>query len=149
LRPTRRSCRPPLPTRLRFKEVPVHQLPRSEATIATVPSVAAGHDQHFVAAVLERWRGATSHRDVPNDPSISDRPAARIMTPVEVKMNPPLRGEADRQALVEALELAEWGAGPAAGQRLCPVCVRGGERDGHEPGCKLSAALAAAKGETV
>ena len=45
-----------------------HQLPRSEATIATVPSVAAGHDMHFVSAVLERWRGATSHRDVPNDP---------------------------------------------------------------------------------
>ena len=32
-----------LPTRLRFKEVPVHQLPRSEATIASVPSVSAGH----------------------------------------------------------------------------------------------------------
>ena len=58
-----------LPTRLRFKEVPVHQLPRSEATIATAPSVATGHDTHFVSAVLERWRGATSHRDVPNDPA--------------------------------------------------------------------------------
>ena len=57
-----------LPTRLRFKEVPVHQLPRSEATISTAPSVATGHDTHFVGAVLERWRGATSHRDVPNDP---------------------------------------------------------------------------------
>ena len=49
-----------LPTRLRFKEVPVHQLPRSEATIASVPSVTAGHDMHFVSAVLDRWRGATS-----------------------------------------------------------------------------------------
>ena len=38
-----------LPTRLRFKEVPVHQLPRSEATIATAPSVTAGHDMHFVS----------------------------------------------------------------------------------------------------
>ena len=66
-----------LPTRLRFKEVPIHQLPRSEATISTVPSVAAGHDMHFVGAVLERWRGATSHRDVPNDPAINERPAAR------------------------------------------------------------------------
>ena len=64
-----------LPTRLRFKEVPAHQLPRSEATISTVPSVAAGHDMHFVSAVLERWRGATSHRDVPNDPGINERPA--------------------------------------------------------------------------
>ncbi|MGJ4902568.1 ATP-binding protein [Bradyrhizobium sp. HKCCYLS2058] len=52
-----------LPTRLRFKEVPLHQLPRSEATIATVRSVNAGHDMHFVSAVLERWRGATSSRD--------------------------------------------------------------------------------------
>src|SRR6476660_2960402 len=66
-----------LPTRLRFKEVPVHQLPRSEATIASAPSVTAGHDMHFVSAVLDRWRGATSHRDVPNDPSVNERPAAR------------------------------------------------------------------------
>ncbi len=29
------------------------------AAIATVPSVAAGHDMNFVAAMLERWRGAT------------------------------------------------------------------------------------------
>jgi DNA helicase HerA-like ATPase len=52
-----------LPTRLRFKEVPLHQLPRSEATISTVPSASAGHDMHFVSAVLDRWRGATSSRD--------------------------------------------------------------------------------------
>ena len=65
-----------LPTRLRFKEVPAHQLPRSEATISTVPSATAGHDMHFVGAVLERWRGATSNRDVPNDPGINERPAA-------------------------------------------------------------------------
>lgn len=55
-----------LPTRLRFKEVPPHQMPRSEATIATVRSVNAGHDMHFVSAVLERWRGATSSRDASN-----------------------------------------------------------------------------------
>ena len=70
-----------LPTRLRFKELPSHQLPRSEATISTVPSVTAGHDMHFVGAVLERWRGATSHRDVPNDPNINERPAARSRAP--------------------------------------------------------------------
>ena len=66
-----------LPTRLRFKEVPVHQLPRSEATIASVPSVAAGHDMHFVSAVLERWRGATSQsRRAQRSRPIGDRPAA-------------------------------------------------------------------------
>jgi len=59
-----------LPTRLRFKEVPPHQLPRAETTIAAAPSVAAGHDTHFVSAVLERWRGATSSRD--NRDTLSD-----------------------------------------------------------------------------
>jgi DNA helicase HerA-like ATPase len=59
-----------LPTRLRFKEVPPHQMPRSEATISTV-SATAGHDMQFVTAVLDRWRGATSSRD--NDSNNSDR----------------------------------------------------------------------------
>jgi DNA helicase HerA-like ATPase len=71
-----------LPTRLRFKEVPPHQLPRSEATIATVPSVTAGHDMHFVSAVVERWRGATSQRDVPNDPGLNDRPPMAAPRPL-------------------------------------------------------------------
>jgi DNA helicase HerA-like ATPase len=92
-----------LPTRLRFKEVPVHQLPRSEATIASVPSVTAGHDMHFVAAVLERWRGATSNRDVPSDPAASgDRSAARVMTPVEAPMLQPSMGlDPDRFSLLK------------------------------------------------
>lgn len=66
-----------LPTRLRFKEVPAHQLPRSEATIATSPVTGGTHDLHFVTSVLERWRGATTHRDIPNDPGFSERPLAR------------------------------------------------------------------------
>ena len=92
-----------LPTRLRFKEVPVHQLPRSEATIASVPSVTAGHDMHFVSAVLERWRGATSNRDTPNDPSVGgERPAARVMTPVEAPMLQPSMGlDPDRFSLLK------------------------------------------------
>jgi DNA helicase HerA-like ATPase len=90
-----------LPTRLRFKEVPVHQLPRSEATISTVPSAAAGHDMHFVSAVLERWRGATSHRDVPNDPTINERPAARTVS-VEAPMLQPSMGlDPDRFSLLK------------------------------------------------
>ena len=66
-----------LPTRLRFKEVPPHQLPRSEATIATSPVTGGTHDLHFVSSVLERWRGATTHRDIPNDPGFAERPLAR------------------------------------------------------------------------
>ncbi|MBV9565108.1 MAG: ATPase, partial [Bradyrhizobium sp.] len=83
-----------LPTRLRFKEVPPHQLPRSEATIASVPSVTAGHDMHFVSAVVERWRGATSQRDVVSDPGINDRPvtAPRALSVLEAPMLQPSQG---------------------------------------------------------
>lgn len=60
-----------LPTRLRFKEVPPHQLPRAETKISAAPSVSSGQDTHFVSAVLERWRGATSSRDSQGDSSFS------------------------------------------------------------------------------
>jgi hypothetical protein len=87
-----------LPTRLRFKEVPAHQLPRSEATIATAPSVTAGHDTHFVSAVLERWRGATSSRDVPNEPGFNDRSPRAIEAPM---LQPSLGLDPDRFSLLK------------------------------------------------
>ena len=91
-----------LPTRLRFKDVPPHQLPRSEATIATTPSVTAGHDLHFVAAVLERWRGATSSRDAPNDPGFNDRPVPRTLSSVEAPLLQPSQGlDPDRFSLLK------------------------------------------------
>jgi hypothetical protein len=90
-----------LPTRLRFKEVPPHQLPRGEATISSVPSVTSGHDMHFVGAVLERWRGATSQRDVPNDPVFS-APPARTMPSLEAPMLQPSMGlDPDRFSLLK------------------------------------------------
>ncbi|AWM00665.2 ATP-binding protein [Bradyrhizobium amphicarpaeae] len=90
-----------LPTRLRFKEVPPHQLPRGEATISSVPSVTSGHDMHFVSAVLERWRGATSQRDVPNDPVFS-APPAKTLSNVEAPMLQPSLGlDPDRFSLLK------------------------------------------------
>jgi DNA helicase HerA-like ATPase len=91
-----------LPTRLRFKEVPVHQLPRSEASISTVPSATSGHDMHFVGAVLERWRGATSNRDAAaNDPSLGERSPVRSPT-VEAPMLQPSMGlDPDRFSLLK------------------------------------------------
>lgn len=90
-----------LPTRLRFKEVPPHQLPRGEATISSVPSVTSGHDMHFVGAVLERWRGATSQRDVPNDP-VFQAPPAKALTPAETPMLQPSMGlDPDRFSLLK------------------------------------------------
>ena len=62
-----------LPTRLRFKEVPAHQLPRTEAMATTTPTAHTGHDINFVSSVLERWRGAAAHREEPNDPTFNDQ----------------------------------------------------------------------------
>ncbi len=67
-----------LPTRLRFKELSQAQLPRSEATIATVSTSSAGHDLAFVGSVLSRWRGATTHREAhANDPLLYEKGAPR------------------------------------------------------------------------
>ncbi|MCD0419540.1 DUF87 domain-containing protein [Rubrivivax sp. JA1024] len=88
-----------LPTRLRFKEVPAQQLPRSDAAISTMPSAAAGNDMHFVGAVLERWRGATSHRDVPNDPVTTERPLARTLD--APMLQPSLGLDPDRFSLLK------------------------------------------------
>ena len=92
-----------LPTRLRFKEVPPHQLPRSEATIATVRSVNAGHDMHFVAAVLERWRGATSSRDAAGDGgTISSGDRGGLATALDAPMLQPSMGlDPDRFSLLK------------------------------------------------
>ncbi len=92
-----------LPTRLRFKEVPVHQLPRGEAAISTVPSATSGHDMHFVSAVLERWRGATSNRDAtPNDPTFNDRTISRTVSPAEAPLLQPSLGlDPDRFSLLK------------------------------------------------
>jgi uncharacterized protein len=76
-------------------------LPRSEATISTAPSVTAGHDMHFVGAVLERWRGATSHRDVPNDPGFNERPAARTVAMEAPMLQPSLGLDPDRFSLLK------------------------------------------------
>jgi hypothetical protein len=59
---------------------------------------------HFVSAVLERWRGATSQRDVPNDPGINDRPAPRSIEPrtLEAPMLQPSMGlDPDRFSLLK------------------------------------------------
>ena len=54
--------------------IPSFQLPRSEATLATVAS-SDGHDQKFIESILERWRGATTSRDqTPNNPIMQERP---------------------------------------------------------------------------
>jgi hypothetical protein len=84
-----------LPTRLRFKRVPDHQIPRSDAALTTTAS--DGHDLHFVEAVLERWRGATSNRDAVND--VGNSPVTRsVEAPV---LQPTMGLDPDRFSLLK------------------------------------------------
>jgi uncharacterized protein len=46
-----------LPTRLHFAELPAHMIPKSEA-IGRKMNAETGADRDFLAAVVERWRGA-------------------------------------------------------------------------------------------
>jgi hypothetical protein len=53
----------PLPTRLRFRELPEHLVPKSEAVGHNRMEVAKPSDNDFIATVVQRWRGATSASD--------------------------------------------------------------------------------------
>jgi hypothetical protein len=77
--------------KVRFREVPFISCRAAKPPSQPSPSVTAGHDMHFVSAVLERWRGATSHRDGPNDPTVSERPVARAI-PLDAPMLQPSLG---------------------------------------------------------
>jgi DNA helicase HerA-like ATPase len=98
-----------LPTRLRFKEVPQHHLPRSEATIATTIASGGGRDINFVTSVLDRWRGSTTHRDAPNDPHVTDRfaehvgdrPLQRLVDSPMLQPTSPLGLESERYSLLK------------------------------------------------
>jgi DNA helicase HerA-like ATPase len=80
----------PLPTRLRFTQLPEHLMPRSEALARTSGIDARERDLNFIAAVVERWRGATrSHRKAGEEPArdlkdwkITPSLAAASMQPV-------------------------------------------------------------------
>jgi DNA helicase HerA-like ATPase len=65
-----------LPARMRFKQLPEHQLPRSEAVVnARIGD--RGGSADFIDQVIERWRGATmSHRTVSADEAVIERVAA-------------------------------------------------------------------------
>jgi DNA helicase HerA-like ATPase len=52
----------PLPTRLTFTELPQRLLPKSETFADDSALQASGQDLNFIAAVVDRWRGATMNR---------------------------------------------------------------------------------------
>jgi len=51
-----------VPTRLTFTELPAESIPRSEALGGDSNLNADGQDLNFIAAVVERWRGATTNQ---------------------------------------------------------------------------------------
>jgi uncharacterized protein len=61
----------PVPTRLRFKELPPELIPRSDAVGLSPMESDRGMDTDFLAAVVERWRGAmTNSRGKSEDSSL-------------------------------------------------------------------------------
>jgi len=62
-----------LPTRLKFKELPRHMLPKSEATISARVENGTGDTDGFINTVVERWRGATmSHQQKTEEVKVDD-----------------------------------------------------------------------------
>ncbi|MCL2714468.1 MAG: DUF87 domain-containing protein [Alphaproteobacteria bacterium] len=89
-----------LPTRLRFNEVPPHQLPRREATIRS-GSFIEGHDMQFIEAVLDRWRGAT-RRDMSSGDSRLGERSPSLAASIEPPMLQPSAGfDPDRFSLLK------------------------------------------------
>lgn len=88
-----------LPTRLRFKELPPIQLPRSEVNILSQPG-SGMHDLNFVGTVLSRWRSATTHKDA----QVSEPPSAERAKPRTVEsplLQPSLGLDPDRFSLLK------------------------------------------------
>jgi hypothetical protein len=69
-----------IPTRLRFKQLPKHALPRSEAISSADTDFGRSVDPDFIDFVVERWRSATlSTRVRPeNAPEAAAAPAQAV-----------------------------------------------------------------------
>jgi len=95
----------PLPTRLTFAELPRQLLPRSEAFTGHPANQMGGQDLNFIAAVVERWRGATMRRRVAADEAAREvKPtvgAEAVPPPPPVPPAPPLAPEPGRFSLLK------------------------------------------------
>jgi len=57
-----------LPTRLKFRQLPDHLVPRSEAMANARMETGRDGNPDFIDSVIERWRGATmSHKQRPDE----------------------------------------------------------------------------------
>ena len=94
-----------LPTRLKFKEVPQHLLPKSEAVSHGRIDPERDADPEFLDSVIERWRGATmSHKQKFEDGFVEmemRQDAAPLQPAPATPRSRPVQApeEADRRAL--------------------------------------------------
>jgi hypothetical protein len=78
----------PLPIRLTFAELPQHLVPRREAFAEqSVPQTRA-HDIDFVAAVVERWRGATLSQRAGAEDATARDPTPGVVGPDVAPLQP-------------------------------------------------------------
>jgi hypothetical protein len=59
-----------LPTRLRFKRLEPHQIPKSEAVGRAELDPVRGVDKDFITSVVERWRGAMMAHKIKAEPIV-------------------------------------------------------------------------------
>jgi hypothetical protein len=79
-----------LPTRMRFKELPVAQRPNSEAAGTTGDIPGAGPDRELIGSVIERWRNATmSHKVAIDDDAGSPLDQLAAAPPIQPAAMPP------------------------------------------------------------
>jgi DNA helicase HerA-like ATPase len=87
-----------LPTRLTFSNLAPESVPRSEAFSDKSEVPSGGQDLNFIAAVVERWRGATlSQRKVSDDATREVRPVAAASAP---PLQPALAPDPNRLGLL-------------------------------------------------
>jgi hypothetical protein len=53
-----------LPTRVKFKHLPAHLLPKSMTDSTDESTGSSALDQNTLAAIIERWRGVTKQRSI-------------------------------------------------------------------------------------
>jgi hypothetical protein len=96
-----------LPSRLKFAELPAHQIPRSEAVSAGGPNGRNNNDD-FIDTAIDRWRGAMmSHKQVSDD-SASEPESASVAPGSTTRLDP------ERYTLLKKPELQGAGKGDGA-----------------------------------
>jgi hypothetical protein len=69
-----------MPTRLKFKQLPAHLLPKSEAINTATASADPAVNSDFMASVVERWRGMKTNQESSDSdvPLPEEQPAAPL-----------------------------------------------------------------------